>query len=126
HNLINYLTKRDYVDRVIVKKRERIYQVLLEKVRDLSRDLYEISALPVDEDGLKIKFTELLSRQHDQIIGLLANYRNAYYPGHVILKDGKKQIENILGINDTATFYKKVWEIRGELNSYAVQAKEIK
>jgi len=126
HNLINYLTKRDYVDRVIVKKRERISQVLLKNVRDLSRDLFEISALPVDEDGLKIKFTELLSREHDQIIGLLANYRNAYYPGHVILKDGKKQIENILGINDTATFYKKVWEIRGELNSYAVQAKEIK
>src|SRR5699024_8158868 len=88
--------------------------------------LFEISALPVDEEGLKRKFTELLSHEHDQIIGLLANYRNAYYPGHEILKEGKKRIEDILGINDTATYYKKVWEIREELNSYAVQANEVK
>lgn len=125
-NLMNHLTKRDFVDRVLVKKRERISQVLLKTVRDLSQDLFEISALPTDEDGLKDRFKQLLTHEQNTIIDLLANYRNAYYPGELVLKDGKKAIDQLLNINDTATFYKTVRELRHVLKDYALQSKEIK
>lgn len=125
-NLIHYVTKRDYVDRVVVKKREQISPVLLKNVRDLSKELFGISALPTDEDGLKNKFNELLYQEKNKLNDLLANYRNTYYPGESILAEGKKRIESIVEIRDTATYFKKIRELRHELKEYAVDAKEIK
>ncbi|NMA73232.1 MAG: BREX system P-loop protein BrxC [Bacteroidales bacterium] len=125
-NLINYLTKRDYVDRVIVRKRERISEVLLKNARDLIKDMFGISALPQDEDGLKEQFNTLLKNEQEQIIDLLANYRNQYYPGEDILSNGKTLILDILNISDTATYFKKLRELRHDLKTYAIEAKQIK
>ena len=126
HNLINYLTKRDYIDRVVVRKREKISAVLLKNVRELSKELFGISALPTDEDGLKNRFNDLLGQEKDKITDLLANYRNKYYPGEAILKNGKKVIEQLLAVNDTATYYNKVREVRHDLTTYALDSKEVK
>lgn len=125
--LIQYLTKRDYVDRVIVKKRERIPQLLIKNVRDVCKEMFGISALPTDEDGLKDRFNELLSQEKEKLADLLANYRNnQYYPGEAVLLDGKKLIESVLNINDTATYYKTIRELRHELKEYAYDVKEVK
>ncbi len=125
--LIQYLTKRDYVDRVIVKKRERIPQLLIKNVRDVCKEMFGISALPVDEDGLKVRFNELLVQEKEKLTDLLANYRSDdYYPGETILLDGKKLIDSILQINDTATYYKTIRELRHELKEYADDVKEVK
>ncbi len=125
-NFINYVTKRDYIDRVVVRKREQISALLLKNVKDLSKELFGISALPTDEDGLKNRFNELLSQERDKITDLLANYRNKYYPGEAILIEGKKLIDELITINDTATYYKEVHHLRRELQSYAADSKEIK
>src|SRR5699024_11015024 len=124
--LFNYVTKRDYVDRVVVKKRERISPVLLKNVKDLSIELFGISALPTDEDGLKNRFNELLKEEKEKLTDLLANYRNTYYPGESILADGKKVIVSLLDISDTTIYYKKAREVRHELKNYTKDAKEIK
>ncbi|RDW17507.1 BREX system P-loop protein BrxC [Oceanobacillus arenosus] len=125
-NIIQYVTKRDYVDRVVVKKRERISELLLKNARDLSKEIFGISALPKDEDGLKDKFNELLGREKDKLNDLLANYRNMYYPGEAVLKDGLQLIESLLGISDTATYYQQLRKVRQELKAYAMNAKEVK
>ncbi|MFD1363337.1 BREX system P-loop protein BrxC [Lentibacillus salinarum] len=125
-NLINYLTKRDYIDRVIVKKRERISPVMLKNVRDLSQELFGISALPTDEDGLKSRFNKLLKQEHEKIKDLLGNYRNQYYPGESVLKEGKKTIETLLDISDTVTYFNKARQLRNDLKAYARDSKEVK
>ncbi|MUV38423.1 hypothetical protein JNUCC1_02261 [Lentibacillus sp. JNUCC-1] len=127
-NLVNYLTKRDNIDRVIVKKRERVSPILLKTVRDVSKDLFGISALPTDEDGLRNRFTELLQSEREVLIDLLANYRQhgVYYPGENVLRKGKKLIDDLLEIGDTATFYKAVREMRRDLRAYAEDSKEVK
>ncbi|HHU20134.1 MAG TPA: BREX system P-loop protein BrxC [Bacilli bacterium] len=125
-NLINYLTKRDYVDRVIVRKRERISEVLLKNVRDLTKEMFGISASPQDEDGLKDQFNDFLNNEKSRLIELLANYRHQYYPGEDILKNGKALIDDILTINDTSTYFKKLRELRHDLIDYATEVKQIK
>lgn len=124
--LIHYLTKRDYVDRVVVKKREKISPVLFKNVRDLSKELFGVSALPNDEDGLKQKFNEMLASEKKKTGDLLANYRNTYYPGESVLTEGKALIESILQIQDTATWFKELREQRHDLQAYADDVKEVK
>lgn len=126
NNLINYLTKRNYVDRVVVTKRVRISPVLLKNARDMSTELFGISALPTDEDGLMNRFNELLTQEKDKVSSLLMNYRDSNYPGEKILSEGKKVIETVLNINDTATYFKKLRDLRHELKDYAANAGEVK
>lgn len=126
NRLIDYVTKRDYVDRVVVKKRERISAALLKNARDLSKELFGISALPSDEDGLKQKFNEHLYLEKEKLADLLREYRMTNYPGEVILKDGKKMIEEILQIQDTTTWFKQLRDQRHDLQDYAYEVKEVK
>ncbi|MEI3612628.1 BREX system P-loop protein BrxC [Pseudogracilibacillus sp. SO30301A] len=123
---IDYLTKRQYVERVIVKKRERISSILIKNVRDLSTELFNVASLPTDEDNLQEKFKEHLQLELEKIKDLLLNYRHhRYYPGESILQDGQKMMSEILNIQDTTTFYNKVREYRHDLRDFAEDSKEI-
>lgn len=126
HQIVNYLTKRDYIDRVVVKKRERISAVLLKNVRDLSKELFDISALPTDEDGLKNSFNEMLTKEKTKIDELFIHYRKQHYPGQNVLQEGKRVIETLLNISHAPTYYKKARDYRHELKEYALKAKDVK
>lgn len=124
--ILSYLTKRDYVDRVIVQKRERISPLLLKGVMDLSRELFNVTALPQDEDKLMEALVGLLGKEREYIRTLIAHYAHRNYPGEEVLVDGEKRIGELLGIRDTATFYAKVRELRNELKAYANNVDEVK
>jgi hypothetical protein len=50
--IVDYVSKRDYNDRVVVKVRIKVPQELLNNAKDLARDVFAHTALPVDEDGI--------------------------------------------------------------------------
>ncbi|CAM3140248.1 BREX system P-loop protein BrxC [Filibacter tadaridae] len=124
--MLSYLTKRDYVDRVVVQKRERISSLIIKGVMDLSRDLFNVTALPQDEDSLMETFIHLLKKEKEHIGTLIAHYAHRNYPGEEVLIDGEKHIKELLEIRDTATFYAKVRELRNELKAYATNVEEVK
>ncbi|MGM7634990.1 BREX system P-loop protein BrxC [Bacillus sp. Hm123] len=125
-DLVNYLTKRDYVERVIVKNRERIAPSLIKIVKDLCKELFEITALPADEDGLMNRFRELLTAEQNKMNVLLANYRNTFYPGQEVLQDEKDAIEQLLNISDTASFYNKAKQLQDDFLDYAEDVEQVK
>lgn len=125
-DLVNYLTKRDYVERVIVKKRERISPQLIKVVKDLSKEMFERTALPADEDGLMNVFKESLTAEKNKIEVLQANYRHAFYPGQDVLKDGKETIEQLLNISDTASFFNKAKQLQDDCLDYAEDVENVK
>lgn len=123
---IDYLTKRQYVDRVIVKKRERISPILLKNARDVSQDLFEIASLPTDEDELQDKIKELMGTKLDKINELLIHYRHhRYYPGEETLRAGQQVMKEIVVIQDTTTFYNKLRQYRQELRDFARESEEV-
>ena len=122
----DYILKRQYTERVIIKKRERISAILIKNVRDLSTELFRIAALPTDEDKLQAKFKELLQSERNKLTELNHQYRHhRYYPGENIVKEGQNIIDDILSIQDTTTFYNKVRELRHDFRNYAEEIKDV-
>ncbi|MGG2028735.1 BREX system P-loop protein BrxC [Gottfriedia sp. S16(2024)] len=110
-NLINYLTKRDQVDRVIVKLRERISNTLINLAKGICKEVFGISSLPNDEDGLMNRLKDLVREEKSAVESLLVNYQyKRYYPGKQVLENGLEAFKTILPIQDTATFYSKLKE----------------
>lgn len=125
-DILNYLTKRDYVDKVVIKKREQIPQNLIKTTKDIIKDMFEITAVPSDEDGLMVRCKELLQKELYEINVLLTYYKNKVYPGRDILIDGKDPIEKLLSISDTASFYKQVKVLEDKLVDYTEVVGDVK
>ncbi|MFJ5762759.1 BREX system P-loop protein BrxC [Neobacillus sp. NPDC093182] len=117
-NLINYLTKRDQVDRVIVKQRERISTTLINKAKDICKEVFGITSLPNDEDGLMKRLKDLVRDEKSEVESLLVNYKFRHYPGQQVLEDGLDAFNTILTIQDTATFYSKLKDVEEDFFDY--------
>lgn len=135
-NLINRLTKRDYQDRIVVKKREKIPVKYINNVKNLAKEVFDSTAMPSDEDGLMHRFKklcedELNMRSTDTkdygIYFLIEEYKNnKYYPGKDILEKGKNLFETILKMKDSKEFYQKVYDIKDDLLDYGEDVYDVK
>ena len=95
-------------------------------VKDLSKEVFEVTALPDDEDGLINRFKELLASEQNKINVLLVQYRNTFYPGQDVLQDGKESIEQLLNISDTTSFYNKAKQLQNDFLDYAEDVEPVK
>jgi len=134
--LINYLTKRDYQDRLIVKKRTKTPAKYINNVKNLAKEVFGFAAVPSDEDGLMDRFKklcdhELKMRSTDTndygIYFLIEEYKNnKFYPGKEVLERGQNLFEEILKIKDVKEFYEKVYELQDDLLDYEENVFDVK
>lgn len=125
-DLIKYLTKRDYVDRVLIKKRTKISQVLINNVKEIAREVFSQTAMPIDEDGLMVRFKELSERELASIRELLVNYKHIKYPGQIVLKEGQELFTEIIKIKDVKVFYETLKEKKDDYFDYEEDVYDVK
>lgn len=128
--VVNYVTKRGYLDRVAVKTRVKISPSLLANAKDIAKDVFGKSNVPGDEDGLMARIKELadeeLSGKQDSIKDLLHEYDKDRYPGKQVLESGKKILEQIKYIKDTKSFYDHLLDKKDSLLDYEEDVQDIK
>ncbi|MCB2341108.1 BREX system P-loop protein BrxC [Clostridium estertheticum] len=125
--IVNYITKRDYLERVIIKTREKVNQKYIDVVRDLNKDLFGFSSLPSDEDGIMSIFKDECRKELSRINEMLVNFAlRTAYPGEKVLKDGNRLFTEIIAITDTIDFFKKVYDLEENLLEYVDNIDKIK
>jgi len=117
-DLLQYMIHKDYIDRLLIKKRTPTPERLLDNARQLIRDLFNYTVLPDDEDSLMQEFKALAKNELSQVNSLLENYKTVKYPGQKVLEEGKALFKGILQIRDTLQFYEKLDEIKDNLLAY--------
>jgi len=125
-NLIQYMTKKDYIDRLLIKKRTKTPEKYLNNARMLIREVFNYASVPGDEDGLMIRFKELSNYELSNIRELLVRYEERNYPGKDVLERGKKLFKEILQINDATAFFEKLYEVKEELLGYEEEVFDVK
>lgn len=125
--VVNYVTKRDYVDRVILKTREKVATKYIGVLKDLNKDLFGYSSMPSDEDGMMNMFKSNCNKEYDLIELMLNNYGSiSKYPGEDILKKGKKLFTEIKEIKDTLEFFKTIYDLENDFLDYVDKIDNIK
>lgn len=125
-DLVQYTIKKDYVERLIVKKRAKLPEEQLQNAVRLAKGLFHVVAVPGDEDGLMQRFKELTRAEVSDIKELLAYYRDKNYPDKNILEKGKTLLESILAIKDVFEFYRKLTVVKDELLEYEESVVDVK
>jgi len=123
---INYLTKRDYTEKVLIKKREKIPPKLINNVKTLCKDLFNYSSLPGDEDSLMERFKDFVGNEISLIRELLVRYEKVNYPGKKIMVEGRQAFEKIIHIKDVKVFFEKANELNDDFIDYEEGAEVVK
>jgi len=124
--IVKYLTKRDYIDRLLIEKRIRVPAQRMNNARTLCKELFNITAVPSDEDGLMKRFKDLARDEVAKINELLVYYRQSCYPGQDILEQGRETLEKICRINDSIEFYNELQNVKEALLDYAEYSVDVK
>ncbi|WP_066638545.1 BREX system P-loop protein BrxC [Desulfolucanica intricata] len=125
-DLIKYMTKREYVDRLLIKKRTRISPALIKNAKDLAKEVFGYAAMPGDEDGLMSRFKELANKELSEINRLLVYYESSVYPGKDIIDNGKKVLSEIIKIKDAKEFYEQLKDLKEDLLDYGEDSGVVK
>ncbi|MBZ2174150.1 BREX system P-loop protein BrxC [Schnuerera sp. xch1] len=125
-DLIDYLTRREYKERLVIKKREKTPPKYIKNVKELSKDLFNLSSMPSDEDGLMNRFIDLSKNELANIRELLVEYKRNRYPGKDVLESGKELFEEIINIRDVKVFYERLYELKADLLDYEEDVYDVK
>jgi adenylate cyclase class IV len=129
-NVINYITKREYLERLVVKWRDIVNPTLLTNARNIAKNVFGRSDVPSDEDGLMLRIKDFaaaeLTDNNDSIKNLLHEYASSRYPGKVVLESGKKLLEQIDRIKDIKAFYEYLESEKEALLNYEEDVQDIK
>nr|WP_089612556.1 BREX system P-loop protein BrxC [Dehalobacterium formicoaceticum] len=125
-NLIQYLTKKDYADRLLIKKRAKTPEKYLKNARELIKEVFNYAAVPSDEDGLMNRFKELTGFELSVVRELLVRYEKSNYPGKDVLDRGKAVFAEILEIKDGLVFFEKLYQVKDQLLDYEEAVFDVK
>lgn len=125
-DLVRYLTRREYAEKMLVEKRIKVSPALLNTAREICKEVFNKTALPADEDGLLRRAKKFMEEESGRIKALLENYKYAAYPGRNVLDEGSKLFAELSKIKDTGEFFAMLQEKKEHLLDYGEDSQDIK
>lgn len=126
--LVNYITKKAYLEKVKIKVRETVPQKHIDEACHISNEVFIKNITFTDEDSVMKSFKDNAQKELNNIDRMLNEYRlgTKYpYPEKQILQDGRDAIENVINIKDAIVFFGEVYKTRDDFYDYGDDAQEI-
>lgn len=118
------ILKRDYYDRTIIKIRQKIDISLINDLKSVARNAFNVISLREDEDGMVADFkTDCLQSTLNKLNRISGYYHisnGTYgYPGRNVKDEATALIERLLRIRDVSEFFKEVSNYKDEFITLA-------
>ena len=114
---------RGYYDRTIIKIRQKIEMSLINDLKSVARNSFNVINLRDDEDGMVEDFKNgCLQSTLNKLNKISGHYRtgnNYQYPGEKVKEEATTLIERLLRIRDVNEFFKEVSNSKDEFNTLA-------
>ena len=113
--LVGYITKKQFVDKLLMEVRVRVPEKQKKAVRTIMKELFNVLPTAEDEDTMMSEFRRYCERTITSIDRLEPRYQRYAYPGRQVLAEGKKLMSSLLQINAPLEFFKEVSDGQDEL-----------
>ena len=114
---------REYYDRTIIKIRQKIEMSLINDLKSVARNSFNVINLRDDEDGMVEDFKngclQSTLNKLNKISGYYRTGNNYQYPGEKVKEEATTLIERLLRIRDVNEFFKEVSNSKDEFNTLA-------
>ena len=120
------ILKRDYYDRTIIKIRQKIDMSLINDLKSVARNAFNVINLREDEDGMVEDFKNDCLQSTLNKINKIAGYYHIYggeyqYPGQEVKNEATAIMEKLLRIKDVGEFFKEVSDNKDKLTTLALK-----
>lgn len=118
------ILKRDYYDRTIIKIRQKIDVNLINDLKSVARNSFNVMSLREDEDGMVEDFkNDCLQNILNKLNKISGYYHisggNYQYPGQDVKDKATTLMERLLRIRDVSEFFKEVSSCKDEFTTLA-------
>ena len=114
--LVRYITKREYVEKLLIDIRERATDGQIRSVKEVMKDYFGFTVTSDDDDKIMSSFKDRAEDKVEVYDDILVEYRiNPKYPCKRLMEDARNRLAKILNINEAAEFFKSVDKKRDDL-----------
>lgn len=106
--LVNLVTKKQYVDKLLMEVRVRVDDRDKKAVRDVMKELFHVSSAADDEDTVMKNFQNYAQKMIYEMERLEGEYQRYDYPGKKTVKDGMKLMRSVLQYTAPLEFFQYV------------------
>jgi len=124
--LIGFITKKAFVERLLLEERIRVSEKDKKAVRDVMKELFGTVAIAEDEDSIMKNFWQYAQNILNEILRLELQYKNHAYPGAKVLADGKRLLQTVIGIEAPIAFFRQVSDQRDDFYDFAEDYEPVK
>lgn len=124
--IIGYIIKRPFVDKLLMEIRVRVPENQKKAVRNVMKELFGVAPSADDEDTIMKNFQHYCENQITQMERMEPKYQNYAYPGKKILETGKRMFISLLQISSPLEFFKTVFEKQDDLLDFGEDFEPLK
>jgi len=124
--VVTLLTKPAEAAKTVVEKRTSTDPKILRIARGIAKDVFNKTALPEDEDGLKDAIEQMIELQIVEIKSYQNRYEGRKYPGMSLLDKGMEYFTQFTKSMDNHSFFTKLKELEDDLYYWIDDVKVVK
>ena len=124
--LVNLVTKKQNVDKLLMEVRVRVDERDKKAVRDVMKELFHVSSVVDDEDTVMKNFQKYAQKMIDEIKEMEREYGQYAYPGKKTVDDGVKLLRSVLQYTAPLEFFQYVSKQRESFYDLAEDYEPVK
>lgn len=124
--LVDYITKKQYVDKLLMEVRVRVTERDKKAVQKVIKELFGISLVSEDEDTAMQNFQNYSQKRINEMEHLQMNYQHYAYPGKKVIEEGKKLLLSVVQLSESKEFYEYVSKHQDDFIDYAEDYEPVK
>lgn len=125
-NFLKQILKKNSQERIIVKKRKTIDSRVLSKARQLTKDLFAITALGEKEEEIALSIKDKFIQEVFKLEKVLASYRDKPYPEKTVVREALELVKKINEIKDSIDFLTYLSEHAEDISESLEDVEDVK
>ena len=110
--IIGYITKKAFVEKLLMEERVRVSEKDKKAVRDVMKEVFHAASTSEDEDSIMKSFQGYATNMANDMSRLEAYYNQYAYPGKKVLDMGKRLLQSTMQLTSTLEFFEYVSKMR--------------
>lgn len=117
--IINFITKKAFVEKLLMEERVRVSDRDKKAVRDVMKEVFHAVSSSEDEDIIIKNFKRYAQNTINEMEKLEVYYNQYKYPGKKVLEDGKKLMLAVIQIQSPMEFFTVISKMREDFMDFA-------
>lgn len=111
-DIISYITKKAFVEKLLMEERVRVSEKDKKAVRDVMKEVFNTTVTTEDEDSIMKDFQRSSSNMINEMDKLEVYYKQYDYPGKNVIDTGKRLLKSVIQISGALEFFSYVSKYR--------------